>query len=673
MNNLGSAAVPAIEIDKHRREVRARPRDARAHAKLALSLQKAGKLPQAVASHRRALALDPGLTDLHEFLGEALYHLEQFEQAADSYRLAVRHGPSLVHLRRALGECLLKARKFDEAAACFHEAVDMVPNDTDALAWLAEALREAGDYAGALTTYRRVQELEPDNARALLDVGFCLHKLGRLEEARSALEKALAVFPDHAILLHQLLMSHLEATGWDSSLEVARRMLAVGPHSPDAHTSALFALSHYCLDPEELTRAHYTFSERWEAPLADKRKPHENGRDPNRVLRVGFVSGDLYRHAVSSYLEPLTAVLQHSDQLELYAYYNHDFEDVITDRLRGHFAHWRNITALDDEAAEAQIRKDGIDVLIDLSGHTSRNRLTLFARKPAPVQASWIGYGGTTGLKSMDYYITDPFHLPRGRYDDQFSEKLAYLPSGAVFLPEAVAPDINPLPALANGYLTFGSFHRPNKLSKIVIAQWAKLLRAVPDARLVLGGMWNNSEQRPLEWLAEEGIARERITVHQRTNMRDYLAQHHEVDICLAPFPYTGATTVFHALWMGVPTLATVGATNPSRAVAHPVSHLGLHSFIADDEATYIQLAVFLSQHLPVLAQLRASMRERYHKSVLGYPAVVAAGLERALRLMWHNWCTGQAPSVVEVRMGDLLQALPDPAADPEKKFPCRI
>jgi predicted O-linked N-acetylglucosamine transferase (SPINDLY family) len=348
------------------------------------------------------------------------------------------------------------------------------------------------------------------------------------------------------------------------------------------------------------------------------------------------------------------AFLKLSDQLELHVYFNNPEEDGVTRQMRAHVPRWNPVADLDDDALEQKIRADGIDILIDLNGHTARNRLTLFARKPAPVQASWIGYAGTTGLAAVDYYLSDQFHLPEGRYDDQFTEQIVRLPLASPFLAEPNAPPVNPLPALTNGYLTFGSFHRVSKVSWNVIALWAKLLHAVPGSKMLLGGLYSGNADTLVDWFEQEGIARDRLLLRDRTSVHGFLAQHHEVDVCLSPFPYSGSTTICHALWMGVPTLATIGPTNPSHAAVLYLAHLGLSSFLADDEETFVKLGQFLAQNLDTLATLRATMRERFTNSVVGYPGVAAASIEHALRLMWQRWCDGLPPAPLRVRLSDL-------------------
>jgi predicted O-linked N-acetylglucosamine transferase (SPINDLY family) len=444
---------------------------------------------------------------------------------------------------------------------------------------------------------------------------------------------------------------------------MARRALELSPDSAATHSTILFMLSHCCNDPDELTREHFKYGERWEAPYLAQRVAHPNERDPERRLRVGFVSGDLYYHALAYFIE---GVLEHLKKnganLALHVYYTNTIDDPKSQQLRGYIDHWHEVADLDDEALASKIRADEIDILIDLSGHSALNRLLVFARKPAPVQASWIGYGGTTGLQAVDYFLADPFYLPEGRYDSQFKEQIVRIPLGAPFQPDPIAPPVGPLPALANGHLTFGCFHRPNKIGRDAVAMWGKLLRALPDARLVLAGVSPGTEGKLLAWLAEEGVGMERLEVHPRMSTLEYMKMHHKVDICFAPIPYSGSTTICHALWMGVPTLTKVGPTNPSHASVHYLAHLGLNSFIAQDDDNFVNLGVFLSKNIPTLAALRAGMRERYLNSLVGYPGVAAATFELALRKMWRRWCAGLPPEAFKVSLSELVPAGEDAA-----------
>jgi predicted O-linked N-acetylglucosamine transferase (SPINDLY family) len=404
---------------------------------------------------------------------------------------------------------------------------------------------------------------------------------------------------------------------------------------------------------ELLFAEHCRFGAQYETPLRAAWPLHRNVRDPARRLQIGFVSGDLRDHVVAYFVEPLLIHLARSPHLTLHAYYNHAVEGQATPRLRTYFSHWHSIAGLSDAALATKIGDDGIDILIDLSGHTSENRLLCFARKPAPVQASWIGYPGTTGLHAMDYYIADRCFLPPGAFDNQFAEKLAYLPAVAPFLPDVSGPAVNRLPALSNGDLTFGSFNRLSKLTPYAVALWSRLLRALPDARMVLGGMPEDGQYHQLlDWFIQAGIAQERLSFHPRCSTAAYLALHHKVDICLDTYPYTGGTTTSHALWMGVPTLSLAGQTVPGRQGAAILGHLGLDEFVAKDEAEFEKKGLLWAGKLAELGDLRAGLRDRFERTPMRDPGMIAAGLERALRLMWQRWCAGVPVEVLDITVG---------------------
>jgi len=319
-------------------------------------------------------------------------------------------------------------------------------------------------------------------------------------------------------------------------------------------------------------------------------------------------------------------------------------------RLRPYFAHWHPVATLTDAELAELIRKDSIDILIDLSGHTGYNRLLAFARKPAPLQVSWMGFPGTTGLSAMDYYFADRFLLPEGNLDRQFTEKIVRLPANAPFMPFETAPPVNPLPALKNGYITFGSFNRMSKLNRASIALWSQLLRAIPDSHMLLAGMPQDEKYEGLiEWFTQEGIARHRLHLHPRSVMDTYLILHHQVDICLDTFPYNGGTTTLHALWMGIPTLTLTSDSAAGRSGAAILGHVGLDTFIAHDAADFVQKGRDASNDITTLADIRAGLRDRFSRSAMGQPAVIAAGVSGALRIMWQRWCAGLPTESFEV------------------------
>jgi predicted O-linked N-acetylglucosamine transferase (SPINDLY family) len=342
------------------------------------------------------------------------------------------------------------------------------------------------------------------------------------------------------------------------------------------------------------------------------------------------------------FLEPVVSRMAGSPGVSLHAYSNYAAEDKVTARLRGYFEHWHSVAGLPDPDLARQISEDGIDILVDLSGHTAENRLRTFARKPAPIQASWLGYPGTTGLTAVDYYIADPCWLPPGRFDSLLSEKLAYLPDRWAFEPHADASAVNELPALEAGRLTFGIFHRSGKINSLSLGLWCELLLELPDSSLLLAGISSEGEKETMiVRFAAHGIPRERLTFHERCSMEDYLALHQRVDIALDTQPFAGATTTMHSLSMGVPTLTVAGETSMGRAGTGIMAQVGLDGFVAASAADFARTGRYWAEHLTDLAVVRAGLRARLGSSPGGQPALIAAHLEGAFRHMWRRWCAG--------------------------------
>lgn len=508
-----------------------------------------------------------------------------------------------------------------------------------ALLWAKE---NVGDAVVAMETAVR---LLPDDAEAITNLGAALLKMERFTEAEACLRKALQLDPEF-VSAHLHLGNFYATQGRYAEAEFSlRRATAVQSISVDLdsdmrYSSLLFVLSHNpAVDADALFAEHRRVGALLEADVRDSRPRHLNSREPDRTLRIGWVSGDFFNHAVASFIEPVLAQLRNHSSLELYAYYNHTVEDEDTRRLKEYFAQWHQVTTLSGVQLAKKITDDRIDVLIDLSGHTSRNRLRTFARKPAPIQASWIGYPGTTGLKAMDYYLADRHFLPPGPLDAQFTEKIVRIPA-VPFQPSQFAPPVNVLPALAAGSLTFGSFNRFGKISPVTVALWSELLRAVPDSRMLIAGLSRDGrDQRLIDQFADAGIAHERLVVHHRASMGRYLALHHEVDICLDTYPYCGGTTTLHAVWMGVPTLTVAGPTPASRQGAAILGQIGLDEFVAANAADFVAKGSYWATHLTALAEIRATLRHRWQQSPAHKPEVIAAGIEQAIRRMWANWC----------------------------------
>ncbi len=605
-----------------------------------------------------------GEPPVHEIEAATMLYAQRKPGAEHKAKTLTERYPQHPFGWKLLGGVLYRQRAYADALDAMRKAAAYGPDDAETLCNLGLMLRGAGLLDEARHTLDRSIALAPDSINAHNYLAATLQEMGRPAEAYDSVRQALALDPEHPVAVSSLAVILDNLGRADEAIEAYRRALVHEPDNFNVYGNMLFCMSHMeRFTAQELFDEHVRFGERLAARAAPA-TAWRNDPDPARALQVGFVSGDLRNHAVASFLEPMFRELGKRPGLVLHVYYTHPLHDDVTATMRGHVAHWHDIDTLDDVALDARIRADGIDILVDLSGHTAYNRLPVFARKPAPVQASWLGYPGTTGLAAIDYYLYDRFLLPPGAYDHLFTEALVRLPAGSAFSGPADAPDVSALPALANGHLTFGSFNRLSKISRAVVALWGKLLRALPDARLLVGGMPSgDSAHAQLEaWLNEEGIASSRLSFHPRSATRDYLAMHAQVDICLDTFPYTGGTTTLFALFMGVPTLTLASASIAGRQTSALLSHHGLQGFIAADADDFVAKGVAASRDLAALAQVRAGLRG---SSPLWTPEGVTRivdALESALRRMWERWCAG-LPAVGFEVPADAAHDAPDGSA----------
>lgn len=580
----------------------------------------------------------PNPQELNRFA--SLFKKGQLPQAIKLARELTEKFPVHGQSWRSLGIALHRAGHYVEAIEPFRTAISLGSDDAEARNTLADLLRLTANPAAAEVESRKLLELNPNYSEGHRVLGLILAARGRYREAIASCRRAAELTPEHGESHGTLGVVLLELGASQEATPSFRRALELEPKNSLTRSNLLFCLAHDPnVDTEEIYAEHRKFARIHEAPMRSRWPKHNNSRTPGRRLQIGIVSGDLFRHAVASYLMPVMEPLAKDESLTLHMYYNHVVEDDYTLRFHSQADHWNMIAGMSDEQFAAKVRADKIDILIDLTGHTGRNRLQALTRKPAPIQVSWIGYPATTGLDGMDYYLSDRFFTPFGDIERQFSEKIVHLAAIGPFQPEKNAPPVNILPAMHNGYITFGSFNRLNKLRADVIAVWAKLLRELPTSRMVLGSMTGDEgDETLIDWFVQEGISRDRLSFRPRSTLPVYLQQHFQVDICLDTFPYTGSTTVLNSLWMGVPTLTIAGQTMASRAAAAWLSHTGLENFVATDAEDFVARGIALASDLPALAALRTGLRERCKESAVFQPEVVAASLSRALHTMWQRW-----------------------------------
>jgi protein O-GlcNAc transferase len=608
---------------------------------IAFGHHEAGRLAEAERHYRQIIALDPNHIASLLMLAAIGHETGHFTPALALTERALTLDPArpAAHYGRAMA--LQGLGRLDEAVGAYERALALKPDYVEALHNLAALHQNAGRLVDAIAAYRRVLAIQPGFVDAYNNLGVALRDESRFAEAIEIIEQGLSLAPDHAEL-HNNLGVVLKAQGrLDEALLHYQRALTLKPDYVGADSNILMCLN-YRSDIDDL--AIFEAHRAWDRRQGEKRAPIEPARPRDRIadrpLRIGYVSPDFREHSVAYFVEPLLA--RHDPAaVETFCYANVAQADQTTLRLKGLARHWRQIDRLDEGTIDALIRADGIDILVDLAGHSSGHRLTVFARKPAPIQVTWLGYPNTTGLAAMDYRLTDDIADPPGETERLHSERLEYLPHGFLcYLPPKSAPPVGPLPAAASGAVTFGSFNNPAKVTPRVVAVWAAILAGVPGSRLVLKfGAFGDAGTRAryAGLFAAAGIAADRVELLAHSaGPAGHLAQYHRIDLALDPFPYNGTTTSCEALWMGVPVLTLAGRRHAARVGTSLLRRLGLGALVAADEAGYVATAIRMAQDLPALAALRAGLRARMKQAPLCDAEGFAREVEAAYRRMWQ-------------------------------------
>lgn len=554
--------------------------------------------------------------------------------------------------------CLTRAAEHaaagEHAAAVerYRESLQLQPQDARIWCNFGASLGAAGLAAEAESAYRRALELDPALAQAWYNLGRLLQQRGRAAEsercyrAAAALVDARANLPLWLLLYNNWGLLLYEQARPQEAVALYRKALAEYADAADLSSNLLLTMQYSgtCTQAESFA-AHVAYAQRFEAPLRQSWLPHPNARDPGKRLRIGYVSPDFRAHAVAFFIEP---VLAHHDpeRVEVFCYSNHPASDAMTVRLKSLVRQWRDISAIGDDDAAERIREDRIDILVDLAGHSAGGRLRVFARKPAPVQVTWLGYPCTTGLGAVDYRISDAHADPVGASESFYSETLYRLPDTFdCYAPPRDAPEVGALPAMGQGGITFGSFNNLAKLSAATRALWARVLLAVPASRLLLKAAALSDaalRQRLSDAFAELGVGAERLILAPAdASYFAHLNHYNQVDIGLDPFPYNGVTTSFEAMWMGVPVVSLAGDSSISRMGVSMLANLGMTQLLARTPEDYVAIAARLAADLGRLAALRAGLRERMAHSPLTDAKRFTLNLEQAYREMWANWCAG--------------------------------
>jgi len=642
-NNLGIVFQALGELSdaqtSYQKALAFKPDYAEAYNNLGVLQKALGHFEDAQASCRRAVEIRPNYAEAYNNLGIALQALGRIAEAQACYLRTLEIKPSYAEAHNNLGTVFKALGRFDDAQASYQKALAIKPDYAEALGNLGMLFNEAGRFADAQRSYQRALAITPDDAKLHSSLGYVLKELGYLAQAEASCRQALAIAPDDAgaysnlgiILVEQGRLAEAEAS--------YERALAIEPDNPMFHSNLLCALNFTgdrarssCLE------AARRFGRQFSKPVGARFETWPCEATPVERLRVGLVSADLRHHPVGYFLESLLPYIDQT-RVELIAYPSSRNDDELTTRIKPYFTAWQATEALSDKALASRIHADGTHILLDLAGHTARNRLPVFLWKPAPIQISWLGYFATTGMAEMDYLLADAVGVPV-EHRDEFTEQIAYLPDTRLcFTAPRDAPEISPLPALSNPYITFASFQNLAKITDSVLALWSRVLAAVPKSRLRL-------QNKALEDSVIRAAFDQRLRQHRidpaSVDLQgyvprvDYLTAHGAVDFILDTFPYPGGTTTCEALWMGVPTLTLSGQTLLARQGASLLTAAGLSGWVAADEDEFVRKAQAFAADLPHLAALRAGLREQLGQTALFDAERFSRNFESTLWALWR-------------------------------------
>ncbi len=653
----------------------------------------AGQMRPAEQLYRQALQADPANVEALWLLATACHALGHADEAVAALEQVVRLAPRHAEAYNMLGALLQFQRRFDEATACYQRALELKPDFAGACCNFGTLLESQGSLDRAASEFERALALEPGNVTAHYGLGVVLARLGKLDGAIFSLQEACRLKPDSAEMSRTLrhamatkeyrsgnalaeeermaealacyrraLELEPDASGLaansadrvygnmacalqqlgrgEEAIAAHRKAVELRPDNAGMHSNLLYALNYVSrYDSASIFAEHLHWAQRHAEPLTAQAVRHTNDRTHDRRLRVGYVSPYFSQQAVSFFAEPMIASHDH-EQFEVFCYSGVRNPDAVTERFKAVADHWHDTCEQSDEQFAAMVRDDRIDILVDLTGHIGRNRLLVFARKPAPVQVTYLGYQNTTGMTAMDYRLTDAQSDPPGMTEAFHSERLVRLPRAFFCYRPFDDTSMAPLPARTNGHVTFGSFNNFNKVTSEALAAWLQLLTRVPRSRLLLLANRGADLEPRIHALAEaQGIDPNRIELCDRRPRADYLRLQQRADIALDAFPFNGHTTTCDSIWMGVPVVMLRGNAYASRFGGSVLTNVGLEGLIADSVAQYIDLAVALSGDLDRLTQLRATLRSCMADSALFDHQGFTRNLERAYREMWHTWC----------------------------------
>jgi len=625
VERLCAKADDALGVNNHeaaltflREAVAKAPGDVNARFKLAWVNHSAGNVDVAIAIYRELAGELPNTAAVFNNLGNALRDAGDLSAASDALHTAVALAPDAAETYANLGSTLLDKGELASAEEALSTAVRLDPDNYVNWFNLANLYQISERLDEAVHGFENAARLNPEFQGAWNNLGNCYRTLGKFRESILAFENAGRLNPDSTDVWSNLGGVLCDAGDIDGAQRNYEKALELDAQNQNALSNLIYLLNYHEDEPTtELLALSETWGRRFASPSPKRALPQRAGENK---LRVGYVSGDFRMHSVAYFLEPLLAAHDRA-RFEVFLYSNTPREDHVTERLRSLSDRFVRIVSMSDADVADSIVADGIDLLIDLSGHTGGNRLSVFGYRPAPVQASWLGYPNTTGVAEIDYRFTDAIADPSGA-QALHSEKLQYLPGGFLcFKPDASAPAVTPAPMIGNDYLTFGSFNNVTKITPVVVEAWSGVLNAIPDARLVLKNRLLEDDliaTKYVDAFARHGVDRQRVQVLPRTDSYDgHMKTYGQIDIALDTFPYNGTTTTCEALWMGVPVLVPEGKTHRSRVTQSLLSRVGLEHYVVRDLHELATRANEINENRAELLATRESLRQAMQVSSL--------------------------------------------------------
>jgi predicted O-linked N-acetylglucosamine transferase (SPINDLY family) len=623
------------------------------YVNLAVSLHRLGKVREAVEALRLAISLKPDLAEAHFNLARCLIDLGEDEMAYAAVETAAQLQPSNFEIQCHFARVLRVRGEYARSIEPYRLAISADPGSVECLTELATVFRALGKVADGLELARRAVELSPQSAVTNNELGLSLLLNNQPDDAIQVLSLALNIDPDSTDVRCSLGYA-LEAVGrLEEAVEIFRQVLRLDPTLHNVHSNIIFLLPFIPgVDSQTVLDEAHEWNRAFAEAIGPEPLAHGNDRNPERRLRIGYVSSHFYNHCQSLFTTPLFEN-HNRDKFETFAYSCVESPDAVTSRLQENVGVWRDVARLNDVQLAEAIREDRIDILVDLAMHMGNGKLKVFAQKPAPIQYCWLAYPGTTGLPAIDYRITDRYLDPAEIGDGPYSERSVIMPDTFwCYDPMTSDVDCGPLPAIDNHFVTFGCLNHFRKVNQGLLELWANVLNLVSESRLLLLVPPGQTQLQITRFFERLGIAGQRIMFTERKPRAEYLEQYRRIDICLDTFPYCGHTTSMDAFWMGVPVVSLVGPLLVGRAAITIANNLSLQELVTFTPNDYVNVASQLATNVSRLREVRSKLRTRMQTSPLMDGRRFARYLESAYRMTWQHWCEDKGPERAPILIG---------------------